>query len=415
MTIKNIEIEGYKGLSKLKFNPKKINILVGKNNTGKTSVLEAIDLLFYNGHIQTKDMHSYLNIYSKNKNIKILADVGEKKEKVEIREASELEVITAFSKDIIKNFLEHFTRKSKISFNEILTKELEKIAEKYIDDELRRVLLKNALVLINNKGEEKVYYGFYDYSMMDKVESLIENISNYIMGRLVPQEQKTEYAKNLRYASEYTLYSTRGFLENRIRILSKKKDCIFIKSLINDTAMKESFSQRKPEDSERLHRVEKIVKENNLIGNLEELNFDNVLFCTPEGIKAHSFNFLGDGFKSLIGLLWQFSSDKIEDTIILFDEPETHMHPGYIRELIKFIIYFSKKMNIQFFITTHSSDVLDIFLCEDMKEDEKDYIKKELSILKMDKIKDSITLAEELDYDDAKENKEELLLDLRGI
>lgn len=414
MTLKNIEIESYKGISKLKFSPKKINLIVGKNNTGKTSILEAIDLLFHNGHIQTRNMHSYLNIYSKNKNIKISADIGEEKEKIEIKEAKELEVVNAFIKDLIKNFLDHLTKKSKKSFNEILIKELEKIAEKHIDEELRKILLRNALVLINNKNEEKIYYRFDEYSVIDKIENLMENISDYILNKLIPEEQKAEYFKYLRYASEYTIFSTRGFL-NGGKISSKKKNCIFIKSL-RDNTMRESFLQRKPKDSERLHKVEEIVKKNNLIGNLEELNFDNVLFRTEDGeIKAHSFNFLGDGFKSLIGLLWQFSSDKMEDTIILFDEPETHMHPGYIKELIKFIIYFSKKLNIQFFITTHNSDVLDIFLRGNMGEDEKDYIKKELSVLKMNKIKDYITLAEELNYDDARETEEELFLDLRGI
>ena len=46
MQIKELKIENFKGISYLKFSPKKINLIVGRNNTGKTSVLEAIDLLF---------------------------------------------------------------------------------------------------------------------------------------------------------------------------------------------------------------------------------------------------------------------------------------------------------------------------------------------------------------------------------
>ena len=44
--IKDLYIENFRGFDKLKIdNIKKINFLVGKNNCGKTSVLEAISLM----------------------------------------------------------------------------------------------------------------------------------------------------------------------------------------------------------------------------------------------------------------------------------------------------------------------------------------------------------------------------------
>ena len=46
--IKELNIENFKGITSLVIKPTKINIIVGKNNTGKTSLLEAMDLLFNN-------------------------------------------------------------------------------------------------------------------------------------------------------------------------------------------------------------------------------------------------------------------------------------------------------------------------------------------------------------------------------
>ena len=46
MKISKIEISGFKGIPDLAIYPKQINILVGKNNTGKTSILEAISSTF---------------------------------------------------------------------------------------------------------------------------------------------------------------------------------------------------------------------------------------------------------------------------------------------------------------------------------------------------------------------------------
>ena len=420
MTINTIEIENYKGISKLKFSPKKINIIVGKNNTGKTSILEAINLLFYNEEIQKKTMASFFNIYSKNRTITISATVNDKKIKITIREPSETEVTNAFAKKLIENFIENFQRNKKENIDKIFIKELETVVIKNLDDEFRNVLTRNSLVLSNEKGEDSVYHTL-EFSMFDKLQILMRVITEQ-MERLLPTQEKTEQSKHLRNAAERTIFSpsfvsgfasSAGRLNRKLIQQSYNSNVIYIRSIIDEINI--SFSRRRPEDSERLHKIEKIAKEHNFIGNLEKLDFDNVLFTTPHGIRGHAFSFLGDGFKSIIGLLWQLSSDKISNSIILLDELENHMHPGFIKELIKFIIDSSKELNVQFFITTHSSDVLEIFLSEELNEIERTYVKDELRILKMDKIKDSMTIAECLNYDQSRETKDKLLLDLRGI
>lgn len=411
MTINTIEIENYKGISKLKFNPRKINILVGRNNTGKTSVLEAIQLLFYNEEIQKTTMSSFFNIYSKDRTITISATVDSEKIKITIREPTETEVVNAFAKKLVESFIENFQRISKDKIDKTFVKELETIVIKNLDDEFRNILTRNSLVLSNEKGEDSVYTTI-EFSMFDKLQILMKAITEH-MERLLPTQEKTELSKHLRNVAERTIYSPRGILNRKSIQQSSNSNVIYIRSIIDEINI--SFSRRRPEDSERLHKIEKIAKEHNFIGNLEKLDFDNVLFTTPHGIRAHAFSFLGDGFKSIIGLLWQLSSDKISNSIILLDEPENHMHPGFIKELIKFIIDSSKELNVQFFITTHSSDVLEIFLSEELNEIERAYVKGELRILKMDKIKDSMTIAECLNYDQSRETKDKLLLDLRGI
>jgi len=44
MSIKKVRIQNYKGLEDLEFEPSRINIFVGRNNTGKSSALEAVAL-----------------------------------------------------------------------------------------------------------------------------------------------------------------------------------------------------------------------------------------------------------------------------------------------------------------------------------------------------------------------------------
>ena len=45
MMIDNIKIEGYRAIEKLEISPKRINIFVGANNSGKSSILEFLSLL----------------------------------------------------------------------------------------------------------------------------------------------------------------------------------------------------------------------------------------------------------------------------------------------------------------------------------------------------------------------------------
>jgi AAA15 family ATPase/GTPase len=45
--IKTLSISNFKGIKKLTLNLKKINIFVGRNNTGKSTILDSILTLFY--------------------------------------------------------------------------------------------------------------------------------------------------------------------------------------------------------------------------------------------------------------------------------------------------------------------------------------------------------------------------------
>lgn len=416
MLIKNIQIENYKGISKLTLNPKKINILVGKNNTSKTSVLEAIDLLFHNERIR-RNMSSYFNIYSEERTIKINAQINEKKMDLKIREAKESEIMNKFSHDVIESFLQQLSELSKTKYSKNIAKGLENIVVINIDEELKKYLTKNSLFLTNGKEEDIIYH--LSYGMSDEIKLLIENVTNYMLEKLLPElfpdKQKDEFSKYLKIASRNVVYSFSDILGWQKRKINKKEDVFFIRSLVGNE-IGSHFIRRSPEDSVRMNKIEKIAKEEKLIGNLDRLDFDNAVFSTPHGLGGHPFSFLGDGFKAMIRLLWELSSDKINKSILLLDEPETHMHPGYIKELIKFIINFSKKLDIQVFITTHSPDILDILLStDDLEEEEQKYLKDELRIFRMNKIEESISMVGAFDYEQAKETKKDLLLDLRGV
>ena len=95
----------------------------------------------------------------------------------------------------------------------------------------------------------------------------------------------------------------------------------------------------------------------NSIKGLKQLD-DETVFTIP-------FHQMADTLQRLIFYKAAIMSNK--DTVLLFEEPEAHMFPPYIR-LFNGSVIFDKERNNQFFISTHSPFVIEYFL-EDARED----------------------------------------------
>lgn len=68
---------------------------------------------------------------------------------------------------------------------------------------------------------------------------------------------------------------------------------------------------------------------------------------------------LGEGIKQLIVLFYKIFERKYEDTVFLIEEPELNLHPGFQR---KFMEIITKEFpRHQFFITTHSNHIIDLY------------------------------------------------------
>jgi len=55
--LKQVTIKGFKGITNLTLNLNKINVLIGANSSGKTTILQALDLL---SNCAFKDITEYL-------------------------------------------------------------------------------------------------------------------------------------------------------------------------------------------------------------------------------------------------------------------------------------------------------------------------------------------------------------------
>lgn len=162
--------------------------------------------------------------------------------------------------------------------------------------------------------------------------------------------------------------------------------------------------------------IQEIIKNENLLANLERFTFRSFVF-NLEGVRQEiPLELMGDGFKDfiyIISRLLQCTKSKIKP-VILIEEPEMHMHPGYIIEFVRYLINFSINNDLQFFITTQSEDLINSFLSEEIDKKLQNALKKELKIIRLTNA-DGANIIDTINYEDALENINTLYLDLRGI
>ena len=168
---------------------------------------------------------------------------------------------------------------------------------------------------------------------------------------------------------------------------------------------------------ELLH--DKVVKNNKfheVTELLKKIEYIKDIRRTEEGLQVSisgleipiPLSSMGEGFKSLLVLA--FERCLLEEGILLIEEIEITLHPGYIRMLVEEIL--SHSSNLQFFISTHSMDLISNLL------EIGDRLGKleDIQIIRTIKINNSNEINTEiLNGTIAKQNVDDIAIDLRGI
>ena len=162
MRITNINIENFKAIDSLQFNPRMLNIFVGRNNTGKTSILQAIEFAF------DEEKFSYVFFTQPSAALKY----GENIAKLSLK-------LTEDKRTVVELDVERGT------LNEIIP-QLEKTVIKIFERALNSVLERS---IKSPKIEER------KRRVMEIGKELIESINAGIILELVDTDQLTQTAK----------------------------------------------------------------------------------------------------------------------------------------------------------------------------------------------------------------------------
>jgi AAA15 family ATPase/GTPase len=160
----------------------------------------------------------------------------------------------------------------------------------------------------------------------------------------------------------------------------------------------------------RTSDIEDYLQRNEIVEKLNDFSFDKLVY-SDEGEKYEvPYESMGDGFKTIVGILWELHAGSGTKEVLLLEEPERHMHPGYVYNVVDQMIELVKQLDLQLFITTHNTDLIEAFLSDKFDKKRQKYLRDHFKLIQLTE-----PVHRTLDYDSAKEEVNNLNVDLRGI
>ncbi len=354
MFLKVISLFNFRGIDKLeKLEVFNLNTLVGKNDSGKSIILFALDRFFNEKRFDAKDIF-------KGKKEKETTSI-----ELSFAPSFEVDNLALDKNGLISIKKEFFVENEKVKCNAFY------LANDFIEKEYQDLWNKKEQDLnqiIENLGEKSINAGRGNKNVL-KIKQ--------INGLLVDKKRQNiyhplgDFLKNLEKEynitlPEYSLFDAERDLDvGATNFQSQFKPIISVYFEDARSKTNELEDKLKEELSSEFEEIRKFMIKN--VSGLKKINpttefdwskslkkfdlnleFDNEEYDVPISHK-------GTGFKRLLMVAYfeyLASKKNVSDQIFSIEEPETYLHPSAQENLLGSIIKISEKY--QFFITTHS-------------------------------------------------------------
>ena len=358
--IKKVSIKNYKGIDFLEFSPREINIIVGRNNTGKSTLLNAITLNLYalnrfksNGFDSNFEINNLFplnrQIYESNDNKSTISleiqNYNNSPFNLEIRYSDNLPEdynIQAFT-ELIDDEMD---RIAEIEVKEIMTR-----AYKYEDSSEARI--KSRIREIQNRVSRDFIKVFRDtlffrlsHENTVLIESLIQNPQKF------RQRTSRLYSSPPRFSNYYLNHEV-------LDSLKLKKLKFMFRSQLRQIDLLKYFHELSS-SSKFYDILDRLKKKIHYLFDIREVEDDiNIIIQAMDNRKIFvPFKMMGDGFQSL--LISNVLFELLPKGIVLLEEPENCLHPGFMDILADSILL--KSESHQYFFSTHSLELIKLII-----------------------------------------------------
>ena len=308
--ITKLEIENFRGIRKIDFNEfKQINVFVGKNNSGKTTILESI----------------FLNIGAINPELAPRLNSFRQHNKVD----------DSSLRALFYNF--DITNPIKITANVKNPKQFRELT----------------ITPNQTKGNQKKIVNIIDIESHENTSLNTKEIVG-LDSNLMFKESSKGNAKSFKSSIQKT---PRGLEITQPTNYVEKIRGIFInpRTTVQDNATRLSKIKLKKEEDQIIEILRKIEPKLKKIEILE----NNYIYADIGKENLIPFNLLGDGINRLLSIILAIFENK--NGVVLIDEIENGFHYQALETLWKAVINIAKIHNVQIFATTHSWENIHAF------------------------------------------------------
>jgi Predicted ATPases len=329
--MKSLEIKNYKSFEKLALNDlASINLILGKNNVGKSALLEAISIFASNGDLEA--VKSVLE--SRGEGVRFASSVENPIEK-------ELERFLSLYRN--RDMQDFLNCPIEISVDEQIG----------LSNENMRFTMQLVEYINSTEIDPEGFERPYKKVLESEEKSTIENLDVQIGLLLIYGERKTLYVFNgLRRRSPIEMPRACEYVRTN-QIMGDKNPNLFDRIALtpNEKYIIDALQIIEPQ-IENINFLKDDKAYGRLINTDERVPF--VVF--PNSTKRYRLSAMGDGINRILTIILAMLNCK--NGFLLIDEFENGLHYSVQYELWKVIFQLSEQLNVQVFATTHSVDAL---------------------------------------------------------
>ena len=315
-----LEIYNYKCLNNLKISGlKRVNLFTGKNNSGKSTILEALSLFASKGNVGV-----LLKLLQDRGVINTIADIENN-----ANEEYNKQILSSFFSDRLIRFSNknRIIIKSNDYYFEMGFVKFSEVDVVSTDSAGNKIIIGKNKIIVENENETNSYFGL---EIKDKTQQKVFDLNN----KLTQQFLKLPDAYN------YQFISSTGNDLNKVALLW---DNI-------------TLSEKEKTVIDALKIVDPDIEGLSFVADSLNKEFRNPIVKLKDVESPFPLKSMGDGIYRILKIILALVNS--DNGFLFIDEFENGLHYSVQEKLWEIIFKLASSLNIQVFATTHSNDAI---------------------------------------------------------